>query len=778
MAVSMKTRFLHACTSGILLLLLNGGDASGQPTPAEDLRFSALALTWDEGIPLGNGLLGALLWQKGENLRLSLDRADLWDERPIAEFARPEFRFSWVAEQVRKNDYAPVQTLFDLPYDRDPAPTKIPAAALEFNTAGLGRAADVQLDLLRATCCVRWSSGAILTTFVHATSPVGWYRFENVPSALSVDLVPPPYAAPETPHDGMNPVVDGQDLRRLGYPAPIISRGHGTLQYIQAGYGKFRYEVETRWHRPRPDVIEGVWAVSAHPSYQQHSRTATEECNLGIGRGWSTDRTSHEAWWGSFWLRSTVDLPDSVLEKQWYREWYKFGSVARRGAPPITLQAVWTADNGKLPPWKGDIHNDLNTQLSYWPAYSGNHLEAGLSFLDWLWRCRPVFRDFTRTYFGTMGLNVPGVSTLAGAPMGGWIQYALSPTVSAWLAHHFYLHWRYSLDRRFLRERAYPWIADVALHLDQLALRGPDGKRRLPLSSSPEINDNKREAWFTSTTNYDLALIRWLYGAAAELAGEIGYTADQRRWRTLLNEWPALSRDSADGSLLVGPGVRLTESHRHFSHLMAIHPLGLIDRAHGGEDRTAIAASVARLDSLGPSLWTGYSYSWFGCILARAGEGERAAGALRAFAECFCLPNTFHANGDQSGTGKSSFTYRPFTLEGNFAFAQGIQEMLLQSHSGIIRVFPAVPSEWQDVRFTTLRAEGAFLVSAKRKEGHTIEVRVTPEQDGTLRLMYPFGDAGYTVDGIPSSAVRRDGEILEIASRTGVAIVFLRAPGP
>ena len=70
---------------------------------------------------------------------------------------------------------------------------------------------------------------------------------------------------------------------------------------------------------------------------------------------------------------------------------------------------------------------------------------------------------------GTDGLNVPGVSTLDGAPMGGWIQYSFGPTVSAWLAQHFDLHWRYSRDRAFLEERAYPWVRDVAVHLEQTA---------------------------------------------------------------------------------------------------------------------------------------------------------------------------------------------------------------------------------------------------------------------------------------------------------------------
>lgn len=121
------------------------------------------------------------------------------------------------------------------------------------------------------------------------------------------------------------------------------------------------------------------------------------------------------------------------------------------------------------------------------------------------------------------------------------------------------------------------------------------------------------------------------------------------------------------------------------------------------------------MQEVGPDWWCGYSYSWFGNMKARAFDGEGAAQALKTFAECFCSPNTFHANGDQTNSGKSKFTYRPFTLEGNFAFASGIQEMLMQSHTGIIRIFPAVPASWQDISFQDLRAMDAFLVSAEQK---------------------------------------------------------------
>ena len=100
-------------------------------------------------------------------------------------------------------------------------------------------------------------------------------------------------------------------------------------------------------------------------------------------------------------------------------------------------------------------------------------------------------------------------------------------------------------------------------------------------------------------------------------------------------------------------------------------------------------------------------------LKARAFDGDGAVKALRIFAEAFCLKNSFHVNGDQSGKGYSKFQYKPFTLEGNFAFAAGLQEMLIQSHTGIIRLFPAIPDSWRTASFENLRTEGAFLISAK-----------------------------------------------------------------
>ncbi|CAL1518466.1 glycosyl hydrolase family 95 catalytic domain-containing protein [Chitinophaga sp. MM2321] len=738
-----------------------------QPGPRHDLNFESLATTWDEGIPLGNGMVGALIWQKKDHLRMSLDRADLWDQRPMKGLHRPEFSYKWVQEQVKKKEYGIVQQYFDVPYDKEPGPSKIPGGALEFDIQSLGKVQSVHLSLKEAVCTVKWENGMVLKTFVHATQPVGWFRFENLKNNIIPKLVAPTYQSTGVVATG-GP-VEGDDLSRLGYKQGTIKTGSNTVTYEQEGWGGFKYQVSVTWKKINNTTVEGAWSISSQYPGQKINPLAKTIVDQSIARGYNTYLTSHNNWWKEFWSKSAIHVPDTLLEKQWYLEQYKFGAAARRGAPPISLQAVWTADNGRLPPWKGDFHHDLNTQLSYWPAYSGNHLEEALGYIDHLEQNKANYKRYSKLYFGSDGLAVPGVTTLDGTEMGGWIQYSLSPTVSAWLGHHYYLQWRYSMDRRFLKEKAYPWISDVARHLEQVTIKDKDGFRKLPISSSPEIHDNSINAWFNSNTNYDLALMRFTFGAAAELAAESGLKAEASHWKKILSEFRDFAV-SENNELLVSSTLAYKESHRHFSHMMAIYPLSLITWEKNDQSKEIIQHTIALLNKIGPDYWCGYSYSWLASMNARAKNGAAAAKALQIFAKAFCLKNSFHVNGDQTKSGYSKFVYRPFTLEGNFAFASGLQEMLLQSYAGFIEVMPAVPDEWQDISFDKLRAEGAFLISAEKSGGRMKKLKIVAEAGGTTKLKLPFKNftvasknavtVGKAVDGFVELSFKKGGELM------------------
>ena len=741
-----------------LIALLTCTSSIAQVANPHDLSFTGLAKRWDEAMPLGNGMLGALIWGKEGNIRLSLDRADLWDERKALDLSK--FNYRNVEEKIKENHYADIQQLGDLPYQQIPYPTKLPAAALELDSKGWGDVVSNTLDITSALNTIHFSNGVVFTAYIHATRPYGRFLVTHLPKKDTGNLFPQllmhHYAA-----DSRQPVSDnthaGGGLASLGYQQGHVTTTDSSSLYHQPTNDGHFYEVLVKWKHIGNDTLAGYWTIS------NNTAAALDIATANAGDDWRT----HLAWWKQFWAQSAVSLPDAVVEKQYYLEQYKLGCVARAGAPAITLQAVWTADNGSLPPWKGDFHNDLNTQLSYWPAYTANHLPEAATFTDWLWKVKPGNERYTRQYFGVDGINVPGVATLNGEPMGGWVQYSLSPTLGAWCAQHFYWQWRYSMDSTFLKTRAYPYIRGVAAYLEGVT-RLQNGVRKLPLSSSPEYRDNAVNAWFTDWTNFDLSLARFLFTAAAEVSDSIGKPAEAKHWLSVLQQLPALA--TTQKGLSVAPGLEQTSSHRHMSPYMAIYPLGLLDE-NKPADKVIIDSTLQHLANLGTREWCGYSFSWMACLYARAYHADSAVKQLQVFATHFCSPNSFHLNGDQQGGVYSGFTYRPFTLEGNFAFAQGVQELLLQSRQGYLQVFPAVPSGWQNVSFTRLRGEGAFLVSAGKTGGVARSVTVEAQHNGKLRIRLPF--AHWRTRQIDNSRVTNEGAgFCSVYLRNGETIVF------
>jgi len=764
---SLKT-YLSSILAGLALAAF----AYGQPEAKHGLHYKTPAMVWDEAMPLGNGLLGALVWGDGRPLRISLDRTDLWDLRPVPEFQGKDYSYKTMRQWVKEGRLEDLHRLYDDPYG-NPGPTKIPAGRIELTLGEDAVFENASLDLAGAAATAEFEDNSRAEIFVHALEPFGMIRISSA-RAVSLKLLAPPFAGKITDDAGPGKISAG-DLASLRYEAPVESSGDNWSGYLQQGWGGFKFAVAVCWRKSESAWI-GAWSIATSNESEDPLKTARGNCEKALQSGFANAVSTHRQWWDSYWDKSSVRIPNKIIERQWYLEMYKFGAAARPDTPPISLQGPWTADNMKIPPWKGDYHHDLNTELCYWPAYSGNHLDGAFGFVNWLWETKDNARAWTQRFFDLPGLNVPMTADLNQEQIGGWHQYTHSATTAAWLAHHFYLHWRYSMDRDFLTNRAYPWLRETSVFLEAITEKGPDGKRTLPLSSSPEINDNRLDAWFSTITNYDLALIRWVFEKANELANETGNYKEARRWQKVLFEMPDLALDKKSRKLLVAKDYPLAASHRHFSHLMAIHPLGLVRWENGSDDRAIIKASMADLEKSGTSQWCGYSFSWLASLAARARDGEKAEKTLEIFSTAFCLRNSFHCNGDQSGKGYSNFRYRPFTLEGNFAAAAGLQEMLLQSYGDTIRLFPAVPNDWKDISFKTLRAEGAFLVSAERRDGQTQTVTIISEKGGTCHIENPFGKNDYELQGVARTAFSESENLFTIPTSAGQKISLIRKP--
>ena len=741
-----------------------GPDSASYPAATSNLVLEAPIDRWDEAIPLGNGLTGGLLWGSHNTVRLSLDRGDLWDQRIPETLLADDWTYATMQRLKAEGDHAEHQRLFDEPYDRIPYPTKIPAGRIELDFEPGTLLSRFSLDLATAEGRAETASGGTVTAFWSATEPVAMVRSGG--AAPNVRILGP------------------ASVDKLGYAPAVIDRDENHAWFIQVAAEGLEYAAVVGW-RPNGETTELAIAIATTRDSADPLAAARARVDAALDRGYATLAEAHRDWWAEFWTGSKVAIPDSALQKHYDFVRYLFGAGSRRGAPPIPLQGVWTADEGNLPPWKGDYHNDLNTQMTYLPTDAAGLFESGDAWLDFNWNLLPRYRTFAREFYGVGGTDsvgseggaagaggiiaaaIPGVMTLTGDPMGGWGQYSLSPTNGAWVAQAFYLRWRHSMDGTFLRERALPFCREVATTLAALLEPGADSLLKLPMSTSPEIHDNSVKAWLEPNSNYDQALMAWLFGAVAEMSAASGDSADAVVWTRLRDELGPLDVGK-DGALTFARGEPYAESHRHFSHLMAIHPLGTLDWRRA-EDRAVIDASLDRTLSFGTQWWTGYSFSWMASQLARAGRGDQALQYLRDYERAFLLRNGFHANGDQAGAGLSAFTYRPFTLEGNMLAMDAVHNMLLQSHNGLVSIFPAIPGEWPTVSFSKLRAEGGFLVTAARLGGATVRVEISSPLGGRLRLVDPFPgrEATWTIE--PS----REGDILVFELTPGASLLGL-----
>lgn len=702
---------LHVSLSLLSLCILA---RSAQANESYRLTLDAPIKTWDEAIPLGNGLMGGLLWGEGNIINLSLDRGDLWDERLPELYHGDNWNYATIRRLKDEGNQAEISRLFDHPYNRIPYPTKLPGGRLVLTLDDSMQANSFELNMHTAVGSVSLGDQK-LQCFFSATTPVAMIRVGG--PALSYKFLRP------------------AGLDQLGYEAATFGEEDGMSWMVQDAALGLQYAVVVGSKRVSDETQLAV-AITSNRDGDNPLAIARARVAAAIEVGFDKMLEPHRKWWSDFWSVSSVTLPDPNIQQHYNLVKYFYGAASRPGAPPMPLQGVWTRDDGGLPPWKGDFHHDLNTQMTYLAYHTAGLIDAGLSFINYNWELLPTYRQFARDFYGTGGAAVPGVATLEGKPTAGWAQYALSPTSGLWVGQSFYLHWRYTMDRDFLATRAYPWLSEIATGVVDL-LEERDGRLYLPLSSSPEIHNNSLRAWLEPNSNYDLALLQWTFDALAEMADALDRTEDASHWRALRGKLDDLLIDDQN-VLMFATGEPFAQSHRHHSHTMAIHPLGTLNIEGSDRDRAVITATLDRMNALGTQAWCGYSFSWYSCIAARAGRSEEALKYLIDYRRAFILRNGFHANGDQIGTGLSIFRYRPFTLEGNFLAMEAVHEMLLQSWGDRLRIFPAVSEKWRDVSFRDLRGQGGFKVSAERRDGKTILVQITATVDQPLRLKNPF----------------------------------------
>lgn len=683
---------------------------------AYNIVYNQPVLNWDEGLPLGNGKLGCLIYGDGP-IRFTLDRVDLWDSRPHPATLEKGFTYENLLRLVKsgkEEDWTEYERLFDKICSDYSYPTKITAGGIELDFGKKLPKLRSEVDLQTATATVTDGEALQIEAFASATRYVGVAKIKG---EYSLRLHIPEY------------ISDTDEKTGLGYPqAQIVKDGKWTYS-VQKTFTDFCYGILAY-----QTGDELYFTIMVGECVHGILESAKKELLDAAKLGYNALKGEHIAWWKDYWKRSSISLPEPLLEKTYYRSWYLFASCSRRGFYPMPLQGVWTADNGKIPPWKGDYHHDTNTQLSYQSYLKANRLDEGRVFVDYLWSMRDVFRRFAKEFFGVDGILLPSCSTLDGKPIGGWAHYAFSPTMTIWAAQSFDEYYLYTGDVAFLESYAYPYFKEIGQAIYAL-LEEKDGKLYLPLSSSPEIFDATREAYLQPNSNFDLALLQYLYKTLLRYTEIL--QKDGTMYASILKKLDEIAVDS-EGVVLLDKTQRLPESHRHFSHVMGLYPLHLINY-DTAENRRIYENTLLHLEQLGTGWWVGFSFAMSAQLYAMARNGNAAYEKLRIFAKGFVADNGFHLNGDFKNYGFSQWHYRPFTLESLFGYCDALQEMLLQEHQGYLDIFPAVPQEWmQNLSFKKLRSYGGVLVSAKALNGQVEQVELVLPCDMEIKIKNVF----------------------------------------
>lgn len=683
------------------------------------MKFDKTIKKWDDGLPLGNGDLGCLVWDSPNKLRFSIDKAGIWDTGDSPE-NNDYWNYETIKRLVKEQNHKEMVQKFDLVYHK-PLPTKLPTGKIILDLGVRGNITST-LDFERAEAVLQ-VGGVTLKTFIHATENYGLIHIntENV----KAEIQNPKYGVKKKKL--FNRIAKGtvQSLKNLQYDSAEhiqLPIPNGCIKYFVQKTSDQYYGVVMA-----QKVQDGCTTIAYTVCHAEDKGCMSQGVELVrnvVEQSYDKNIQSHIAWWKDYWDVSSITLDDKFFEYEWNLGNYLLASCSRKGRYPMPLQGVWTADNGSLPPWKGDYHHDLNTQMSYTSYLKANHLAEGESFTDYLFSLQDVGCEFARKFYNAKGMCLPSVMDITGHALGGWCMYSLSPTNQLWLAFIVARHYHYTGDKEYFA-KAYEYMQLVGDFIVSI-LEEKDGVLKLPLSSSPEIFDNSLKAWRPPNTNYDLALLKAFFAEMIEFHREAGAEDKAEQWQSLAAKLEPLHINK-DNVLMIDSEYTLDESQRHHAHCMSIYPLKLMHYTDEA-DKAVIDATLKSLEQLSPKKWVGYSFSWIACMYANCGNGDMAYKHLSDFWKHFCTDNGFHANGDHRFAKKECGNKcRLFTLEGNFLALDALQEMLLYSEKDRTKLFPAMPSHIKNAEFKGFRGFGGIIIDAKYVDGklHSFCVEAT-----------------------------------------------------
>lgn len=424
---------------------------------------------------------------------------------------------------------------------------------------------------------------------------------------------------------------------------------------------------------------------------------------------------------------------------------YLLISSTRPGGYPANLQGIWNGD--VIPPWAGFLGNNENLQMNYWQALPGDLEDSMMNFFDYFDSKLDDFRYNAKQLFGCRGIFIPPFMS----PESGVLRHTAPHVIhwtdaAGWLASYYYDYYLFTGDEEFLKNRAIPFMKEVALFYEDYIVKGPDGKNMFFPGSSPENYPTsikeRVKVHMNATISY--AVSKENFSHLVEACERLGIEQEGvARWKKQLADMPDYQINE-DGAIRewMHPDFTDCYEHRHQSHIYPLFPGTEITAESNPEMYEACRVAIEKRLVIGLSSQTGWSLAHMANVYARLGDGERAKDALDILARCCLGQNLFTYHNDWRNMGVTvKLTYgrtSPFQMDANFGIPAAVMEMLCGSTSDMLRILPALPATWSTGSFSDmLTRTGARTSAGWEMEKKTIEVTLKALRENTFNLKFP-----------------------------------------